>query len=105
MQSEQSAGAETEELAVHPYHGAEDVPAGQTAAAAPPHAEEHAGETHVHLPPQSIWPVTVAFGVGVGGAGAVLGWQGADNLIVAIGVLIVAYGLTNWVQELRHERH
>jgi len=68
--------------------------------------EEH-GETeeHVHLPPQSIWPITTAFGVAVAGAGTVLGWRGPDNVIVIVGLLIMIYGVASWVQELRHEPH
>lgn len=104
MQSEQFAGTDTGGVAARPYHEDESVASSPPATAAHVH-DEHEGAAHVHLPPQSIWPVTVAFGVGVSGAGSVMGWQGADNLILVIGVLIIAYGLVNWVQELRHERH
>jgi len=57
-------------------------------------------ESHVHLPPQSIWPMTVAGGVALGTAGLV------STLAVSIvGIILLFYGIIMWVQELRHERH
>jgi hypothetical protein len=62
-------------------------------------AEEHA-EEHVHLPPQSMWPVTTAFGVALGGLGLM-----TTTVLSLIGILIMIWGIASWVQELRHERH
>lgn len=59
------------------------------------HAEEH-----VHLPPPSVWPITVALGVALGGFGLVSVWQ-----MSILGLIIMFYGIINWVQELRHEPH
>ncbi|HEX6508981.1 MAG TPA: cytochrome c oxidase subunit 4 [Chloroflexota bacterium] len=65
--------------------------------------EEHDDDTggeHVHLPPQSIWPVTVAGGVTLGGLGLV-----TTDYVSIVGVLVMSWGLYQWVQELRHEPH
>jgi hypothetical protein len=55
---------------------------------------------HVHLPPQSIWPMSVALGVAIAGLGLV-----TYELISVVGVLLMIYAIAQWVQELRHERH
>lgn len=63
--------------------------------------EEHAGaEEHVHLPAQSIWPITTAFGTAVAGYGLV-----TNPIISLLGLGLMAWGIISWVQELRHERH
>ncbi|HEX8917138.1 MAG TPA: hypothetical protein VF898_01425 [Chloroflexota bacterium] len=58
------------------------------------------GESHVHLPPQSLWPLTVAAGVALGTAGLV-----STPVISIVGILLLFYGIIMWVQELRHELH
>jgi hypothetical protein len=60
---------------------------------------EQAGE-HVHLPPQSVWPMTVAGGVTMGFLGIVTNYA-----LSVVGVVIMIWGLYAWVQELRHELH
>jgi hypothetical protein len=63
--------------------------------------EEHVGtEEHVHLPAQSIWPITTAFGTAVAGFGLV-----SAHVVSLLGLGVMAWGIIAWVQELRHERH
>jgi hypothetical protein len=51
-----------------------------------------------HLPAPSIWPATV------GAAVALLAFGVATSLALsALGVLLLAYGLFGWIQELRHD--
>lgn len=65
-----------------------------------PESSEHPGEEHIHLAPQSIWPITTAAGVTLAGAGLV------TALIVSfVGLAIMVIGIYYWVQELRHELH
>jgi hypothetical protein len=70
--------------------------------AVPAEAGGHEGYTREdvmhHLPPQSIWPITLAGGVAIGGLGLV-----TTLTICIIGLLLMAFGLVSWVQELRHE--
>jgi hypothetical protein len=50
-----------------------------------------------HLPAPSIWPATV------GAAVALMAFGVATSLALsALGVLLLAYGLYGWIQELRH---
>jgi cytochrome c oxidase subunit 1 len=58
--------------------------------------EEHV--EHIHLPPPTIWPITMAGGISLGFLGLV-----TNEFMSVLGVLLAAYGLVNWVQELRHE--
>ena len=57
-------------------------------------------EEHVHLPAQSIWPITTALGTAVAGFGLV-----TNPVISLVGLAVMAWGIISWVQELRHERH
>jgi hypothetical protein len=57
-------------------------------------------EEHVHLPPLSIWPVTTAAGVALGGLGMVTDWP-----FWLLGLLVMGFGAMSWIQELRHEPH
>jgi Cytochrome c oxidase subunit IV len=52
---------------------------------------------HMHLPQPSVWPLTV-------GAGASLMAFGvATSLALSLlGLLLLAWGLAGWIQELRH---
>ncbi len=65
---------------------------------APPVEEYEVAEQPVHLPPLSIWPITLALGITVTGAGVI---TTAPVLIAGIIVSIVA--IIYWIQELRHE--
>ena len=73
--------------------------------------EEHGdGEEHIHLPPSSIWPITMAAGITTFGAGFVTNFPAAlgGGLVWPIsvaGVAIMVIALIGWVQELRHEPH
>jgi len=65
----------------------------------PEHGHGDDGE-HIHLPPPTIWPVTMAAGI------AVAGWGLLTIQIVSIfGIIILFIALTMWIQELRHEVH
>jgi hypothetical protein len=55
---------------------------------------------HIHLPPPTIWPITTAFGVTLGFMGFLTSY-----VISYIGILIAAWGVISWIQELRHEHH
>jgi hypothetical protein len=55
---------------------------------------------HIHLPPPTIWPVTVASGVALAGFGLV-----TTEVVSIIGLLVMVWGINGWVQELRHEHH
>jgi hypothetical protein len=87
-------------------HSSDTVERGEQtqAGAYPPGAETdsetHDSEDHVHLPPPSIWPITLAGGIALAGVGLVTTWP-----VSALGGLIMLIGLVNWVQELRHEPH
>ena len=51
----------------------------------------------MNLPGPSIWPATV------GAAVALMAFGVATSLALsALGVLLLAYGLFGWIQELRH---
>jgi hypothetical protein len=70
-----------------------------------PEPEDHDLETtdpgeHIHLPPPTIYPVTVAAGVAFAGFGLV-----TIMPMTIIGVLVMFWGINGWVQELRHEHH
>jgi hypothetical protein len=63
-------------------------------------AADLTAEEHVHLPPLSIWPITTAGGVALGGIGIVTDWP-----FWVVGLLLMGFGLVSWIQELRHEPH
>jgi hypothetical protein len=65
------------------------------------HYEAAAGPgEHIHLPPPTIYPVTVAAGVALAGFGLV-----TIMAISIVGLLVMFYGIFGWIQELRHEQH
>jgi hypothetical protein len=70
--------------------------------AAPATEGGHGGYTREdvmhHLPPQSIWPITLAGGIAFAGLGLVTMF-----MVSIVGGLLMVYGLVGWVQELRHE--
>ena len=50
-----------------------------------------------HLPAPSIWPATL------GAAVALMAFGVATSLALsALGIVLVAFGLFGWIQELRH---
>lgn len=67
---------------------------------APAEAEEEAEGAHVHLSPQSAWPITMAAGIALIGGGAVTMWP-----VSFLGLALWLLALVNWIQELRHEQH
>lgn len=74
--------------------GTEAIPPVET-----PYAEPETEELHVHLPPLTIWPITAAAGITLGGAGLV-----TSPFISLLGVLILLWAIASWIQELRNER-
>ncbi len=59
-----------------------------------------AEESHIHLSPQSIWPISTAAGIALAGMGLVT-LPAVSFLGLALMVLSIVY----WIQELRHEPH
>jgi hypothetical protein len=55
---------------------------------------------NIHLPPPTIWPVTVAAGVALAGFGLV-----TTEVVSIVGLLVMVWGINGWIQELRHEHH
>jgi hypothetical protein len=58
------------------------------------------GEEHIHLAPQSMWPVSAAAGTALAGAGLV-----TATAVTILGVIVMFISIYYWVQELRHELH
>jgi hypothetical protein len=57
-------------------------------------------EEHIHLAPQSIWPISTAAGTSLAGAGLV-----TILPVTILGVLLMIISIYYWIQELRHELH
>jgi len=55
-------------------------------------------EAERHLPPLSIWPVTLAAGITLSGMGLV-----TNTAVLIVGLVIMAVAIVSWIQELRHE--
>jgi hypothetical protein len=51
-----------------------------------------------HLPSPSVWPVTIGAGVALMAFGVV-----TSLTLSALGVLLLAWGLVGWIQELRRD--
>ncbi|HLJ67546.1 MAG TPA: cytochrome c oxidase subunit 4 [Chloroflexota bacterium] len=62
--------------------------------------EHPVAEEHIHLPPPSIWPITTALGVALAGFGLV-----TAVVFSYLGLVVMAFGIVAWIQELRHEPH
>jgi Cytochrome c oxidase subunit IV len=60
-------------------------------------ATEHGAE-EPHLSPLSVWPITCAAGIALGGTGLVTWWP-----LTALGLVMIFVSIWQWVQELRHE--
>lgn len=60
--------------------------------------EEAVDEEHMHYPPSSIWPLSMAAGITIAGAGLV-----TTGPVSFVGLGIMFISLVKWVQELRHE--
>lgn len=65
---------------------------------APPEEEYEVAEHPVHLPPLSIWPITLALGITITGAGVV-----TTSAVLVCGLIISIIAIIYWIQELRHE--
>lgn len=57
-------------------------------------------EEHIHLSPQSIWPISTAAGITLAGAGLV-----TALIISLVGIVLMIISIYYWIQELRHELH
>ena len=64
------------------------------------HEDHGGGDEHVHLPPPSIWPISLAGGIALAGFGLV-----TDLPISILGVIVMFFAIVFWIQELRHELH
>lgn len=62
--------------------------------------EGHTEEEHVHLPPSSIWPISLALGISLAGLGVVTSMP-----VSIVGLILMFVSIISWVQELRHELH
>jgi hypothetical protein len=62
--------------------------------------DEHPAGGHIHLPPDSIWPITMAFGVTMAASSLVLNW-----LMVLPGLFFFVWALRGWAGELLHDSH
>lgn len=65
--------------------------------------QAHAGAGHggpVHLPPTSLWPITMAFSISLAASGLVLSW-----VISLPGLALFVWALKGWVQELMDAQH
>jgi hypothetical protein len=58
----------------------------------------HGGE--IHLPPTSLWPITLAFAITLSASGLVLNW-----LVSVPGLVLFVIALRGWIQELLHAKH
>lgn len=52
----------------------------------------------VHLPPLSIWPITLAAAITIAAAGLVTMWQ-----VSLVGGIVGVYAIVEWIRELFHE--
>ncbi|MDQ3809807.1 MAG: cytochrome c oxidase subunit 4 [Chloroflexota bacterium] len=52
----------------------------------------------VHLPRPTFWPVVLGAGISLAAFGVA-----TSLLFTALGVVMLAWGLAGWVQDLRHE--
>lgn len=58
------------------------------------------GHEGIHLPPQSIWPITLAFAIVIAASGLV------TNFLFALpGFFIFVWALRGWIQELLDASH
>ncbi len=81
--------------------GARPIAAGYPAQQVSEVEEDHAVDLeHVHLPPVSIWPITLAGGITLGGMGLVTNWP-----VSVVGGVLSFIAIVAWIQELRHELH
>lgn len=58
------------------------------------------GHEGIHLPPTSIWPITLAFGITIAASGLVTNW-----IFGLPGFFFFVWALYGWAQELLHGEH
>ena len=80
---------------VAPEHEAE--PAEHEALPQAGGAGAHGG---VHLPPTSLWPISLAFAITIAASGFVTNW-----LVSIPGLVLFVLALRGWAQELLHAEH
>jgi hypothetical protein len=66
--------------------------------APPPEEEYEVAEQPVHLPPLSVWPITLAMGITLTGAGVI-----TTAPVLVAGIVVSILAIIYWIQELRHE--
>lgn len=54
----------------------------------------------IHLPPTSLWPITLAFAITISASSLVLNW-----LMLIPGILLFVLALRGWAEELLHDAH
>lgn len=59
-------------------------------------AEQH--EEQMHMPPPSIWPITLAAGISILGLGIL-----TNVVFILFGALVAIWALWGWAAEMRHE--
>jgi len=55
-------------------------------------------EPHIHVPPPSYWPITLAIGAAMALAGIVI-----HPLVWIVGIIVVLVALAGWLLELGHD--
>ncbi len=64
-------------------------------------AGEQTGESHILLPAPTFWPMVLAFGITLLGAGIVTHWT-----VSVVGLVIAGYGVNGWWHNvIPHEEH
>ncbi len=83
----------------------QDIQESQTAVTDPASTQEHGHEmpetgSEVHLPPTSLWPITLAFAISIMASSLVL------NLFVLVpGLILFILALRGWSKELLDGHH
>ena len=54
----------------------------------------------IHLPPTSLWPITLAFAITLAASGLVFNW-----LVSVPGLLLFVIALRGWIKELLDAQH
>jgi hypothetical protein len=53
---------------------------------------------NVHLPSPTVWPAVLGAGLALAAFGVAVG-----VFFTALGVVLLVWGLSGWIEELRHE--
>ena len=89
--------SDTAVLAPAPAEQQETRPAEHEAEPEAGGAGAHGG---IHLPPTSLWPITLAFAITIAASGLVLNW-----MVSVPGFFLFVWALKGWAQELLDAQH